>query len=197
MKKVMNRLIVRGLLGVILFSTVAITVAGQNDESQKVVGQFVVGPSATLMPQGMFLLIRKGRKIGSIRFTNIEEGGKPGTGKASYESYFQSDGSGSFRSRHVRKKTGEIDVKPLKGFHPLAFQTGRTKVKVGDWSFESDAPGSLYMWPYGRSEKDYGYEFAPTSSQSVDEIDASDKRLRWFRYSADTKVVLRVSELPK
>ncbi|HEV7746310.1 MAG TPA: hypothetical protein VGO56_15030 [Pyrinomonadaceae bacterium] len=192
-----QRLMVRGVLGVILFSTVAITAAGQNDESQKVVGQFVVGPYAMLMPPGMFLLIRKGGKIGAIRFTSIEQGGNPGTGKARYESYFQGDGSGSFRSPNVRKKTGKINVKPLRGFHPLAFQTGKTKVKVGEWSFESDAPGSLYMWPYGHSEKDYGYEFAPTSSQSVDEINASDKRLNWFRYSADTKVVLRVSELPK
>jgi hypothetical protein len=149
------------------------------------------------MPQGVFLLIRKDGKIGAIRFTSIEKGSTPGIGKASYESYFQSDGSSLFSSSSVRKQTGEINVKPLKGFHPFAFQSGKTKVKVGDWSFESDAPGSLYMWPYGRSEKDYGYEFAPTSAQSVSEIDASDKRLKWFRYTADAKVVLPVSDLPK
>ena len=159
--------------------------------------QFRVGPYAALIPRGFFLLIRKGGKIGAIRFTSIERGPTPGIGKASYESYFQAEGSGSFHSPNVRKQNGEINVKPLKGFHPLAFQTGRTKIKVGDWSFESEAPGSLNMWPYGRSEKDYGYEFAPTSAQTVDEIDVSDKRLRWFRFTIDTKVVLPVSELPK
>jgi hypothetical protein len=159
--------------------------------------QFVVGPSAVLMPQGFFLLIRKAGKIGAIRFTNFEPGSTVGTGKATYESYFQSDGSGSFRSPNVRKQTGEINLKPLKGVGRLSFQLGNDKVKVGEWSFSSDYPPLLFMWPYGRSEKDYGYEFAPTSAQSVGEIDASDKRLKWFRYTADAKVVLPVSDLPK
>ena len=49
----------------------------------------------------------------------------------------------------------------------------------------------------GKSEKDEGYEFAPTSAKSLVEVDASDKGLKWFRYDAETKVVLPVSELPK
>ncbi|HSS19549.1 MAG TPA: hypothetical protein VLL54_05705 [Pyrinomonadaceae bacterium] len=159
--------------------------------------KFVISPSVVVMPQGMFLLIRKGGKIGAVRFTSIEQGGTVGTGKGSYESYFQADGSGSFRSPNVRKQTGELNVKPLKGFHPFAFQTGKTRVRVGEWSFECDGPGSLFMYPYGKSEKDYGYEFAPTSAQRVEEIDASDKRLKWFRYDPNTRVELPVSELPK
>ena len=96
-----------------------------------------------------------------------------------------------------RKQTGEINLKPLKGVGRLSFQLGNDKVKVGEWSFSSDYPPLLFMWLRGRSEKDYGYEFAPTSAQSVDEIDASDKRLKWFRYTTDAKVVQPVSELPK
>jgi|SRR5580704_16202804 hypothetical protein len=65
--------------------------------------QFVVGASEVLVPKGVFLLIRKGQQTGAIRFTSIEQGGTVGTGKASYESYFQADGSGSFRSSNVRK----------------------------------------------------------------------------------------------
>ncbi len=95
--------------------------------------QFVVGPSAVLMPQGMFLLVRKGSELGAIRFTSIERSAE-GTGKASYESYFQGDGSGSFRAPNVRKQAGEIDVKPLKGFHPFAFQTGKTRIRIGQFA---------------------------------------------------------------
>jgi hypothetical protein len=47
------------------------------------------------------------------------------------------------------------------------------------------------------SEKDEGYEFAPTSAQNVAEIDASDKRLRWFRFNPDARIVVPVSDLPK
>jgi hypothetical protein len=159
--------------------------------------QFIIASSDIVLPQGFFLLIRKGREVGAIRFTSIEQGRNPGLGKATYESYFQGDGSGSFRSPNVLKRTGRINLKPLKGFHPFAFQTGNYKVKVGEWSFSSGDPRSLDMGPFWKKEKDYGYEFAPTSAQSVEEIDATDKRLRWFRYDTERRGVLAVSDLPK
>jgi hypothetical protein len=167
---------------------------GQADNSTN---KFVVGPSTVLLPKGVFLLIRKGREIGAIRFTSIEQGGSVGTGKAVYESYFQGDGSGSFRSPNVRKQTGENDLKPLQGVGRASFQFGKDKVQVGKWDFRSGYPGRIDMWPYRGSEKDYGYEFAATSAREVGEIDASDKRLRWFRFDTETRVTLLVSDLPK
>ncbi len=159
--------------------------------------QFVVGPSTVLMPQGVFLLIRKGSSIGAIRFTSIEQGGTVGAGKATYDSYFQSDGSGSFRSPNVRKQTGETNLKPLRGVGRLSFQPGQDKLQLGDWSFATAYPGRVNMWPYRGSQKDYGYEFAPTAAREVGEIDVSDKRLRWFRFDSNTRVTLLVSDLPK
>jgi hypothetical protein len=150
----------------------------------------VVGASEVLVPKGVFLLIRKGQQIGAIRFTSIELGSTVGTGNASYESYFQADGSGSFRYSNVRKQTGENNLKPLKGIGRLAFQPGQDRIRVGDWSFLSSSPGAVSMWPYRGSQKDYGYEFAPTSAQSVEEIDTSDKRLRWFRFDPNSRVTL-------
>jgi hypothetical protein len=89
--------------------------------------QYVVGASEVRVRKDVFLLIRKGQQIGAIRFTSIEQGDTVGTGKASYKSYFQADGSGSFRSSNVRKQTGENNLKPLKGIGRLAFQTGQDK----------------------------------------------------------------------
>ncbi len=149
------------------------------------------------MPQGYFLLIRKGQKIGAIRFTNIVKGIKPGIGQANYESYFQDDGSLSFISSNVRKRTGKINLKPLKGVGRLSFQFGSDKIKIGKWSFFTGSPGAIDMYPSWGDEKDYGYEFAPTSADSVEEIDVSDKRLKWFRFNADERVELTASELPK
>jgi hypothetical protein len=192
-----------------LFCTVAVAVLssgllarGQSAQAgagpgKSPTSQFVVGPSTVLMPQGVFLLIRKGREIGAIRFTSIEQGGTVGTGRATYDSYFQSDGSGSFRSPNFRKQTGETNLKPLKGVGRLSFQSGQDKLQIGDWSFATAYPGRVNMWPYRGSQKDYGYEFAPTSAREVGEIDVSDKRLRWFRFDPNARVTLPVSDLPK
>lgn len=186
---------------VILFSIVLLacgqSAQGASGPEKSSECQFVIGPSQVLMPKGAFLLIRKGREIGAIRFTSIERGEPIGAGKASYESYFQSDGSGSFRSPKVRKQTGNIDLKPLEGIGRISFQFGKDRVRIGDWSFRSSYPGYMSMWTYRGSEKDYGFEFAATSAREVSEIDASNKRLKWFRFSANDQVTLEVSDLPK
>jgi hypothetical protein len=159
--------------------------------------QFVFGPSEVSVPKGAFLLVRKGREIGAIMFTSIELTKTEDPGKATYESYFQGDGSSSFQGANVVKRTGVIDLKRLKGIGRLSFQTGRRKIQVGKWSFASDYPGRVNMWPYHGEERDYGYEFAPTSARDVKEIDASDKRLRWFRFDPNTSVAVPVADLPK
>jgi hypothetical protein len=160
-------------------------------------GQFIVGPSSVVMPEGVFLLIRKGSEIGAVHFTSIEQGSVLGVGKATYESYFQADGSSSFKTSNLITQRGEIDLKPLKGVGRVSVQAGQNEVQVGKWSFGCGYPGRLNMWPYRGEQRDYGYEFAPTSAHIVGEIDASDKRLKWFRFDADKRVNISVSDLPK
>ena len=158
--------------------------------------KFVVGPSSVLMPSGIFLLVRKGKEIGAIRFTGIGHGASAGVGKASYDSYFQGDGSGSLAASNVIKQSGEINVERLKGVGRVSFQFGKTKVRIGKWSFACNYPGRLDMWPYYRDQRDYGYEFAPTSARDVNEIDSADARLRWFKFDPNTRVDVPVSDLP-
>lgn len=168
--------------------------AGQSDNS---INQFVVGPSTILMPKGAFLLIRKGREIGAIRFTSIEQGDTVGVGRATYESYFQGDGSALLLAPNAIKRTGDIDLKPMKGLGRLSVQSGKNKVQVGRWSFACAYPGRINMWPYRGEQRDYGYEFAPTSARDVAEIDISDKRIRWFRFDPNVRISLPLSDLPK
>lgn len=166
--------------------------------SVKPIDRAIVGPSEVVMPNGVFLLIRKGRGIGAIRFTSIEPGKTVSTGKATYESYFQGDGSGSLQTSNVVKRTGKIDVKPLKGIGRASFQLGHTTLHIGKWSFGCDDPGVVNMWPAGKTDKDYGFEFAPTSAREIKEVDASDKRLQWFRFDSNRQSVsLFLSDLPK
>src|SRR5258708_8059959 len=160
--------------------------------------EFVIGPSAVWVPPGAFLLIRKEGKIGAVRFTNIEHGSSECIGRAGYDSYFQADGSGSFKATNVRKRTGRINLKEDWGMGKLSLSFHYAKVRIGSWAFNAYCPNGIYEWPSGAmSQKDYGFEFAGTSAREVEEIDTSDKRLRWFRYDPNNKVILPISDLPK
>jgi len=156
---------------------------------------FVFGPTSVYVPEGYFILVRKGRQMGAFRLTKVEEGESNGIGNSTYESYFQADGSGSFVKPNVIRRSGEIDIKPLKGIHAFAWQPGQNRLRVGKWWFGCVANQLINMAP-GFSETDAGYEFAPTSAQSVADIDASDVRLRWFRFDANSSISVPVAELP-
>jgi len=161
---------------------------------------FVIGASSILVPEGVFLLVRKNGKIGAVRFTNVEHRGEACIGSANYDSYFQGDGSGSFQSPNVRKRTGRINLKPPRGPGKLSLLVdfGYPKVRIGNRTFTAYCPNGIYEWPHrAASQKDYGYEFAGTSAREVEEIDASDKRLRWFRYDPNNRVILPIADLPK
>jgi hypothetical protein len=157
--------------------------------------EFAMGPRYALMPEKFFLLVRKGREIGAIRFTKVEQDAD-GNGKSTYESYFQGDGSGSFLNSNVVKRTDEIEIKPMRGIHAFAWQPGQNKLWVGKWWFGCMGPSLVNMSSHF-SENDEGFEFAPTSAQSVAEINFTDKGLRWFRYNPDASVDVPVSNLPK
>ncbi|HLK53845.1 MAG TPA: hypothetical protein VKU42_10325, partial [Candidatus Angelobacter sp.] len=73
---------------------------------------------------------------------------------------------------------------------------GQNKLWVGKWWFGCLTPSLINMSSHF-SEKDKGYEFAPTSARSVREIDASDNRLKWFRFDPNARIVVPVSDLPK
>jgi hypothetical protein len=51
---------------------------------------------------------------------------------------------------------------------------------------------SITFW-----EEHKGYEFAPTSACDISEVDANDKRLRWFRADPNAKITLQLADLPK
>jgi len=160
--------------------------------------QFRIGGTSIQMPIGAFLLVRKNGQIGAIRLTNIDLTATEDYGKSSYESYFLSDALSSFNAATAMRQSGELDVRPLKGpgRDLWIYQPGPHKALIGKWSFSFVTPDMMWMAPYHRSpNKDY--EFAPTSACDVSEIDATDKRLRWFRYDPNVSVVLRLADLPK
>jgi len=156
---------------------------------------FTVGPRFIHLPEGYFLLVRKGKNLGAIRLTQIAQDSE-GNGSSKYESYFQSDGSGSFLNANTVRRSGGIDIKPMRGIHMFAWQPGQDKLWVGNWWFGCDSP-SLVNMSFHFSEEDQGLEFAATSAKAIHEVDALNPQLRWFRYLSDDRVILPVLTLPK
>jgi hypothetical protein len=186
-------------LVMLLASSLAMQAPGAQPEAQKAEAsepQFVFGPNCVLMPVGVFVLVRKGRETGAFRLTQLEKN-SDGLGKSTYESYFQGDGTSSFTSSTVVNRTGEVDIKPMTGIsHSLTWQPGPDKLWIGKWWFGCLSPNLVNMTLHF-SENDEGFWFAPTSAHDVKEIDASDARLRWFRFDTNASVRVSISDLPK
>jgi hypothetical protein len=156
-----------------------------------------VGQSEVCIPKGVFLLVRKGREYGAVRFTDFEPGETANTGGATYESYYQSDGSGSFLTAKAHKQSGRLFEKPPSGIGRFAFRRGHWKLPVGKWSFDYHFPGCVSMYPHNAAERDYGFEFAPTAIGAIADIDVRDQRIKWFRYELNRTLTLSLADLAK
>jgi hypothetical protein len=106
-----------------------------------------VGPGAISVPEGVVVLVRKGDKVGALKFSAIKPDPEKFKGAAEYESVFQGDGSGSFSKGNVVVKKGKVHEKPLVGIGRLAFQTGRTTLHIGPFKFYYRFPTWVDMWP--------------------------------------------------
>jgi len=156
---------------------------------------YIVGPSAVRVPPGYFLLIRKGMDVGAIRFMEFRKGHDNLIGSAKYESYFLTQGKGSFSDSAAILKSGSVTTKMLSGFGRLSFGGGRRKLRIGNWTFTYRFPTWVSMYPDGEVEQDFGYEFAPTSAEEVSQIDVTNNRLRWYRNSQTTSIRITIKEL--
>lgn len=168
-----------------------------DSQNDNLAAQFVVRGTSIQMPVGAFLLVRKNGEIGAIRLKNIDPAVTEDYGKFTYESYFPSDAAGVFRSGKLVRHAGELDVRPSKGTRGIYYQPGLHKANIGNWTFAFNFPATLHMSGISFWKEDHGYEFAPTSACDLSEIDAKDKRLRWFRYDPSARVTLSLSDLPK
>jgi hypothetical protein len=168
-----------------------------DSRSDEFVAAFVIKGTSVKMPIGAFLLVRKNGEIGAIRLTNIDPAVTEDYGKFTYESYFPGDAGGLFRSGRLVRHAGELDVKPSKGTRGIYYQPGLHKANIGKWTFAFNSPATLHMSGISFWKEDHGYEFAPTSACDLSEINANDKRLRWFGYDPNANVILPLSGLPK
>jgi hypothetical protein len=172
----------------------------QDKRSGDDAAHFKVSIGALTMPVGAFLLVRNGSQLGAIRLTSLTPGAKQAEGRSNYESFFLPDKATSFTANGVSHQTGDIYIGETVGVHAVFVHTkGHNKAKLGTWEFWFSFPDTLDMSPPSawKGAHDGGFEFAPTSACQVSEIDATDKRLRWFRWDRTTQVALPLVDLPK
>jgi len=161
--------------------------------------RFTVSMGAVSLPIGAFLLIRNGSQMGAFRLVSIDPA-PPKYDKARYESILLPDKSTSFSGKGVVSHAGEISFGPTWGLHAVYTHTpGDNRAHIGRWTLRFAYPWVLEMSPKSlwKAEHDAGFEFAPTSACQLSEIDATDKRLRWFRWDKTTQINLPLADLPK
>jgi len=157
---------------------------------------FLVGPLALNVPEGYLVLVRKGSDIGAFRIVDIKRDSSGNLGSSRYESYFRGKGNDADVQAREVSRVGEINVKHMRGIHAFAWQPGKDRLWIGKkWWFGCYTP-SLVNMSSGFSETDTGYEFAPTASKNIAEIDWSGKQYKWYRFDPNSTVRVWVSELP-
>jgi len=158
---------------------------------QKIVpeaNQVSIGPTGISIPLGRILLVRKGIQYCAIRFTDAWMS-KLGWERASYESYYQGDGSADFSKENCQHRKGQLYLSKghwIGGGHYIHF-----------WRNEDIPCGPIrLLWTYktnvcffSSSEDlgDFGIELAPTKWEDISRVNAFDARLRWYRYDEKRK----------
>jgi hypothetical protein len=159
------------------------------DEQEGTQGSNVVsiGGAAVSIPVGRIMLVRKGTEYCAIQFDNawIEKSGwKSGWKRATYESYYQGDGTGDFSKENVHLRKGEVHLSEghwIGGGHYIHF-----------WRNEDIRCGPIKLcWAYktnicfssdSQEQRDYGIELAPTKWADISKVNVFDQRLKWYRY---------------
>lgn len=140
-----------------------------------------VSSSNLCIPTGLVCLVRRGDQRAAIRFIEVRRLKEQGTGYATYE-YYPDDRHGNFTD--AAKRIDTVSVLGWGGFHPLSYQKGDAKLHAGPITLEYNFPTCISFTPYGRSPGDYGVEIAPTRWTNIQQVNANDPTLRWFRYDA-------------
>jgi hypothetical protein len=155
-----------------------------------------IAPNAIRVPVGAFVLARKNQEYCAVRFTKFWTGKTQEDEYATYESFYQGDGTGKFSSQNVKTKKGELSSPKPRGIGRLAFSFGHRDIQCGSVKLEWSGKGWVYFSNTGQKEGDYGIELAPTKWTDISQVNVFDPRLRWYRYDENRKdTMLPISRL--
>lgn len=136
------------------------------------------------IPLKRILLIRKDTHYCAVRFTKFwtEKEKREKEKYATYEAYYQSDGSGNFSNKNVTKIDGKASWLPFKGpFRPFIYQPGDSYIKCGPYKLVWEYKKIVGFGPPDKGRGDFGFELAPTPWRDIKEVNVFDPRVKWYK----------------
>lgn len=140
-----------------------------------------IGPHYIEMPIGKIFLIRSEKLYGAVKITKYWTGRSKKSHYASYESWYQDDGTGNFYNKNVKFKIGKASI-ILYGIGRFSFNLGNEEIRCGLFRLWWWGEGIVYFFGRGEEFGDYGIELAPTKWTEIREVNVFDPRLKWYKY---------------
>jgi hypothetical protein len=172
---------------------------------------------AIASPLERWVLLRKGETLCAVRFTafrheramnNLPPSTTRDSFFASYEWFYQSDGSGGLSKSNVKAGQGEASKKP----NLWRFERGTPFIKCGSLKVQWDYPNFIFLINrnYGIaydpkiSDQPNDIEVALTGWKNISDVNPQDPRLVWHRYDPqrdlphinDKPTIVPVGKLP-
>jgi hypothetical protein len=165
--------------------------------SRSIPGYITPGPNEVFidqacieMPLNKIVIIKYKGKHCAMKFKRFwhekDEKGKFST-YASYDIYYQKDGSGDFSKGNVKYSEELASFLPLNGGHYFARQRGKPMIQCGSLDIGWGYQGFLCFFPYGKQRGGYGIEIAPTPWESFSEVDIHHPNIKWLKYDKSRK----------
>ena len=138
-------------------------------------------------PMGRIILVRKDHSYCAINYHEFwtrDDGRKR---YASYESYYQGDGSGDFSKKNVKCRNGTVSsLGPFIFYGLWHSERGELNIKCGPirlcWG-GGKGHGAVYFFGAGMGEEyQYTIELAPTPWTDISQVNVHDPRIWWYRY---------------
>jgi len=143
-----------------------------------------VGPHYIEMPLGKIFLIRKSQFYGAVKLTKFWMGRTKRHQYATYECWYQDDGTGDFSNKNVKFKAGKASS-TLYGIGRFSFNFGNEEIRCGSFRLWWLGNGMVYFFKRGQEFLDYGIELAPTKWTDIREVDVFYPHLKWYKYNKD------------
>jgi hypothetical protein len=155
-------------------------------------GTVSIGPNAIGPALGYLLLIRRGKDLCAIRFTEFHAGDDIDldakwtapwpTVYATYDWYYQGDGSGDLTRSTARSGQGALEERPSVGLRGMGHAMARGNLEVLCGPFRL-----IWLYPravgFAATWNDKGtVELAPTPWRQPSEVNLQEPRLQWYRY---------------
>jgi len=153
----------------------------------------IVAYSTIVMPLDAYVLIKRGKVFGAVRFTSykvLNDAKEPtvltsgeATRIATYECYVRTDGVQSFHDRKYSASRGTLSAGPVVGIGRWGLRKGTSTVKCGVLRLPWFAPTGLGFEVAMNLDSADGTMFAPTALSGLEGVDGSASCLRWYAHS--------------